>query len=230
MKRIEDFYLPGMPQQQVFLFFQKVYRLMKKISDSKLQPKLSHFSNAITAFDAALKSVPNNHLAEKVSVENKDRDRAFEAICREADMLLAENPALGQKLKSILSPYDNLSQKTDEEKVSLFNTFLAELENQLNNVLIDDTKLSDYVSLLKCSNRAYKQYSEAYKIELTGKCLTHETVRTRKEAEKTYKKTVEFINAMLIYNGDTEYGAITDQINHVIRKNKKVKHDGTVYV
>ncbi|MDR1201631.1 MAG: DUF6261 family protein [Tannerellaceae bacterium] len=226
MKRIEGFYLPGMSQRQVFLFFQTVHRLMEMIHDSKLQPKLRYFSNAIMTFDAALKSIPDNHLAEKISAENNNRDKAFEVICEEADILLIENNVFGQKLKNILSSYEDLPLKTNEEKIGMFNNFIAELENLIGEEdSIDDIKLLDHVSLLKRSNWAYKQYLEAYKIELTGKCLTYETLRTRKEAEETYKDVVEFINAMLIYNGDAEYGEIIDQINHLIHKNRKVEQE-----
>lgn len=226
MKRIEGFYLPGMSQQQAFLFFQKVYNLMEKIHDSKLQPRLRYFSNTIMTFDAAIKSVPNNHLAEKISIENNNRDKAFQAICKEADVLLEENNVLGQKLITILSSYSDLSQKTDEEKTGLFNNFITELENQVDEDTIDDeTRLFDHVSLLRRSNWAYKQYLEAYKIELTGKCLTYETLRTRKEAEEAYKKVVEFIDAMLIYNGEAEYADIIDQINNVICKYREAERE-----
>jgi hypothetical protein len=225
MKRIEGFYLPGMSQQQAFLFFQKIYLLMEKIHDPKLQSRLSTFSDAIMTFDTALKSIPNNHLAEKISIENNNRDKAFEAICEDADILLTENNDFGQKLKNILFSYDDLPLKTDEEKISLFNNFVAELENQLEEESVDDTHLLEHVTRLRRSNWAYKQYVEAYQIELTGKYLTYATLRTRKEAEETYKDVVEFINAMLIYNGDAEYADIIDHINQEIHKNRKVEQE-----
>jgi hypothetical protein len=225
MKKIEGFYLPGMTQQQAFLFFQRVYLLMEKIRDTKLQPRLRAFFDAFTTFDTALKSIPDNHLAEKISSENNNRDKAFEAICEEADLLLIENNTFGQKLKDILSSYDDLPLKTDEEKISVFNELVAELENQLTEDSIDDVQLLSHVTRLKRSNWAYRQYLEAYKIELTGRYLTYATLRTRKEAEVAYKDVVEFINAMLIYNGDAEYADIIDQINQEIHKNRKAEQE-----
>ncbi|MDR0748957.1 MAG: DUF6261 family protein [Tannerellaceae bacterium] len=222
MKKIEGFYLPGMTQQQAYLFFQGVYLLMENIHDAKLQPRLKAFSDAFMTFDTALKSIPDNHLAEKISSENNNRDKAFDAICEEADLLLAENNTFGQELKNILSSYDDLPLKTDEEKIGVFNNLVAELESQLAEDSIDNVQLLSHVTRLKRSNWAYKQYLEAYKIELTGKYLTYATLRTRKEAEVAYKDVVEFINAMLIYNGDTEYADIIDQINQEIHKNRKV--------
>lgn len=226
MKRIEDFYLPGMSQQQAFIFFQKVYHLMEKIHDTKLQARLKHFSNTIMTFDIALKSVPNNHLAEKIAIENNSRYNAFKAIYEEADMLSAENNVIGEKIKNILSSYSDVFEKTDEEKTGLFNNLMAELENQFDeDSLDDDIQLFKHISLLRRSNWTYKQYLQAYKIELTGRCLTYETLRTRKEAEEAYKKIAEFIDAMLIYNGDAEHGDIIDQINHVIGKNRVVEQE-----
>jgi hypothetical protein len=214
-----------MTQQQAFLFFQRVYLLMEKIRDTKLQPRLRAFSDAFMTFDTALKSIPDNHLAEKISSENNNRDKAFETICEEADLLLAENNASGQTLKSILASYDDLPLKTDEEKINVFNDLVAELESQLTGDTIDDIQLLSHVTRLKRSNWAYKQYLEAYKIELTGRYLTYATLRTRKEAEVAYKDVVEFINAMLIYNGDAEYADIIDQINQEIHRNRKVEQE-----
>jgi hypothetical protein len=225
MKKIEGFYLPGMTQQQAFLFFQRVYLLMEKIRDTKLQPRLKAFSDAFMTFDTALKSIPDNHLAEKIASENNNRDKAFEAICEEADVLMIENNTYGQTLKNILSSYDDLPLKTDEEKISVFNNLIAELENQRTEDSVDDIQLQSHVNRLKRSNWAYKQYLEAYKIELTGRYLTYATLRTRKEAEVAYKDVVEFINAMLIYNGDAEYADIIDQINQEIHKNRKVEQE-----
>ncbi|MDR1161466.1 MAG: DUF6261 family protein [Tannerellaceae bacterium] len=221
MKRIEGFYLPGMAQQQAFLFFQRIFLLMEKIHDAKLQPRLRAFSDAFMTFDTALKSIPDNHLAEKISSESNNRDKAFEAICEEMNLFTAENNAFEQKLKSILASYDDLPLKTDEEKIGVFNNLIAELEGQLTEDSTDYMQLLSHVTLLKRSNWAYKQYLEAYKIELTGRYLTYATLRTRKEAEGAYKDVVEFINAMLIYNGDAEYADIIDQINQEIHKNRK---------
>lgn len=216
MKQISNFYVRGMSQQQAFQFFKRIYNLMEKISDAKFQPKLRNFLDAIMTFDVALQSVPNGQLAEKVSYENDNRNNAFELICEQTELLLAENHELGEKISSILAGYTELPHKTNGEKTELIKNFVTELER----IRIDDDSLeinvSDTISLLKRSNWAYNQYLEAQKIELTGKCLTYETLATRKKAEDVYAEVVEFVNAMLVYNGDAEYADIIDQINKVI--------------
>jgi hypothetical protein len=205
-----------MSQQQAFHFFKRTHNLMEKISDAKLQPKLRNFLDAITTFDVALKSVSNGQLAEKISLENNNRNSAFEFIREQTELLLAENSELGKKISSVLSEFMELPQKTDEEKTELIRSLVGELERIHISDESSEIKISDSISLLKRSNWAYNQYLKAQKIELTGKCLTYETLATRRRTEDIYAEIVEFINAMLIYNGDEEYIDIIDQINHVI--------------
>ncbi|WP_280743487.1 MULTISPECIES: DUF6261 family protein [unclassified Parabacteroides] len=183
---------------------------MEKIADAKLQPILRNFADAIISYDVALKSIPNNQLVEKMAVENENRLKAYQAIRTQ------ENEQLGKKIEDILAVYDDPAHLNDEEKTELLNKIIADLETKLDETDFEEKEFFDSLSLLKCANWAYAQYINLHKIDLTGKCLTYETLKSRKQAENAYYHTVKFINAMLIYNGDSEYADLIDDINHLI--------------
>ena len=216
MKRIVDFYLPKMSQEQAFSFFQKVYNLMAEITDANLQPKLKTFLDAIRKFDVALKAVSNGQLAKKILSEDDSRKKAIEHIREQAGAMSANGCEIGGKIEAILDRHDWTPQQTDAEKTVVFDSIISEFERQVVNDDSLELSIADNISLLKRSNMMYKQYVEAHKMEVAGKCVTSETLRTRKEAESIYEDVVAFINAMLVYLGDMEYADLIDRINALI--------------
>lgn len=193
---------------------------MIQIDDHRFHPQLNAFEYAIEAFEKTLEPSSELQLKEKMREESSYGDEIWKRFNDAIDDLLnhttSEHKQIGKNIHKIVSSYDDPSSLSGLKKYSLTTEIIGNLEKKVSAGHMNHVDIYDIVAELKRSCWAYKQYLDAYNLELTGKRLTRESLEARKKAETAYYTVIEFLNAMFIYKGDEEYTEIIDKINEII--------------
>jgi hypothetical protein len=223
MKQIKKIYLRRIGQQYAYRFFENAYELMKLIADDKFQRVLPAYQKAVATYAEVMKPSSNSLLTMQIAIESECRDTLCNLISEKTKELLVDpvprTREIGKKIDSIFAAYARVfGEVPNKEKTELLERFIAELTEKLS---VADLNLVDFISTVAELNRSNWSLSELLKMhtyELNGSLLTLQRMEARKEMEKAYMDCITFINAMLVYNGDREFGDIIDQINQLVEQ------------
>ena len=209
-------------QQYALRFFENVYEWMKQIEDEKILPFLQTYRTALGAYREVMKPTPKSLLATQIAMENECRETLYKRTSEKAKELLEDpvlnNRKIGKKINDIFTAYDNLTDLPAGEKTEMLEKFMTELTEKFS---VEELYSVDFISVISELNRSNWSFSElikAQKNELNGRFITRNRMEVRKEIEVVYTECVEFINAMVVYNGDEEYAEVIDQINLIVGK------------
>jgi hypothetical protein len=222
MKQIQKFYLRRIKQQHALRFFEKVYEWMKQIEDEKIQPLLQTYQDAVIAYGEVMKPTPKNLLAKQIAIEKECRDTLCRKTYEKTKELLvhpvSQNRKIGKKINDTIKAYGKLVDLPAGEKTEMLEKLIAELTEKFSPNDLYSVDFIDLIAELNRSNWSFSELIKAHENELNGKFITRKRMEVRKEMEDVYMEVVDFINAMIVYNGDQEYTDVIDQINLVIEK------------
>ncbi|MDR2388188.1 MAG: DUF6261 family protein [Tannerellaceae bacterium] len=222
MKQIRKIYLRRIEQQHALRFFENVYEWIQLIEDKKIQPVLQIYRNAVTAYGEVMKPTPKSLLATQIAIENECRDtlckRTYEKTKELLDHPDSHNRKIGKKINDIFTAYEKLLDLPAGEKTHLLDKFITELTEKFSIEDLSSTDFIDIVTELNRSNWSFSELIKAHKNEMDGKFITRKRMEVRKQMETVYMESIDFINAMIVYNGDEEYSEVIDQINLIVEK------------
>ncbi len=224
MRRIEAIYLQSITQLRALRFFKDVYNKMGEIDDERFQIILRSYKYSLDLFHRALKTNPGKKLESKIHAENERCDILWDEFIRKTEQLMNDTDLAsrqtGNEVNNIFMDSDDIKRFKGVEKINAINTFLEIVSTKLTYKRLEHAGIADHLSELSRSNWVLKQLIDAHALEVTGKCLTRETLQSRKEVEKAFAIIVEFINAMVIYKGTDRYNRIINDINQLIENVK----------
>jgi hypothetical protein len=223
MKQIMRFYLPVIKDLHLSLhFFDDVYDCIKEIEDPRFQSVLQLYRTAMTSYNEAAKPSSNNLLTMHIATEDECRESLRDVIRERTDELLAHSNdhfrEIGQKIDTILSSREFSPGMTADEKTRWIDSLTAELWEKIDPVELLLTGLGECMTELNRANWSFSELSKARNDEIEGRILTSSIMSSRKEMNRAYQETADFINAMAIYNGETEYAGVIDRVNLLVKE------------
>lgn len=222
MKRINSAYLSGMSQIRTFRLLKDVYNKLEEIDDERFQVVCRSFRSGLENFHAALNSIPGKELSQKIARENSQCDHLWNGMRQQAEQLAAStditNRKVGAELESLLTEPEDITSLSGDEKIKAIECFISKACDRITYDHMDYAGIDTSLSELNRHNWVHKQYMDAFTLEAKGQCITRETLKARREIEKTYASVVEFVNAMVVYRGTSRYDAIIDAVNDLTDK------------
>jgi hypothetical protein len=214
-----------MEQQEALLFFEKVNEWIRGIEDQKFQPALQHYQQAVIVFNAAMEPATHNTLTIQISKEDECRNSAWQKIRKVTSELMSHPDTryreVGKKIDAILRDCGDPTLVPTLQKTNALNHLNAKLEKNISTEEANRVNLVDLIIELNRANWCYTELTKVRKVELARKYITPSIANARKHVEKAYQYAIRFINAMSIYNGDSEYADIIDNINLLIEQMRK---------
>jgi hypothetical protein len=215
MKQIERIYLRGVEQRRVLQFAQSVSSIMENINDSKFKPYCRRFRHSVSSFAEAIQAPIENGVSRLIDEEDRRRNRLLLEL-RELAQEQAQQKS-NSKAYETLAPTVHYSGMSEPDKTRAINSLLDELCDMYKEDALRKAGAYDIMAELDRSNINHAELLKANEQGVSGHFITRSSAQARERTEHDYQEAVDFINAMLIYIGDKDYGKEADEINGLIR-------------
>ena len=205
-----------------FEYFTEVIEAFEAAAGVKLKIAVLYalFKTAFETEDFVHKKIPKSDFTKEIKIADRNRDKTFRGLVFTFQGLLHHHDpdyvlAAG-RLTIILETYGNVSKISLYDETGAITNLVQELYNKHTNDLAA-LKLTDWIDRLSYENEAFrylvmKRYEEkAGKTRLTMK-------ECRAATEKAYANLVEYINSLIVIEGETEYLALVGVLNQITDK------------
>jgi len=231
MKKINDFNVVPMRQQQAFEFYNKVWENVKPLFDGEsaylpLQPVCEEFKLALDDFDISLKPLRKSEITRKLTEEDKNRNRAWKGLRTHVKNMLnsfdAETVECAMLMNNFIHLYGDPSRLAYTEKTGTLRNLIDDLEYKVKTAVMNRVGVAEWFDRLKSSNQSFIELMKKREVELKY-IESGQSLANRDRINQLYRKLVEQLNAhVLVGNKPDILADIVLEVNQIIDQERMV--------
>ena len=211
-------------------------QLVRAKSSQAIMAKLSDFvtpwETALQTFDVAYRKMTTAQQTKTVSNLDKERDSLYTGftgtVTNAKKSPIAAQAAAAEQVEEAIKRYGADASGEYEQQTmrteQLCSDLLANYQSQLTTL-----GLTAWVEALQAKNQEFQTAMNARTNDQAG-YVPSELSQLRLQLIAAYRNFVKMLNVVLIYEGDTAYATVVDQMNAEVRHYKQiiVRKGGTV--
>lgn len=221
---IRNFNLGRIPQMAFLAHMTNVKNHLAKEDATSLglEAVQSEFITALEEFEEALKPLQKSMLTEKIEEADNQRDKIlvnFTQHCR--TFVFFPEAEKSNSAKELLAEIDKFGKapqdKPRAEQTAIINSLLKDLDTPTHKQNLSNIWATEWVKYLAQTNTEFEKLYNERTYETSG----NEPGLSKKLRIKTYdsfKKLVQYINALATINGIEKYKNLIDNINKEIEQ------------
>ncbi|WP_203965503.1 DUF6261 family protein [Capnocytophaga stomatis] len=221
---IRNFNLGRIPQMAFLAHMTNVKNHLAKEDATSLglEAVQSEFITALEEFEEALKPLQKSMLTEKIEEADNQRDKIlvnFTQHCR--TFVFFPEAEKSNSAKELLAEIDKFGKapqdKPRAEQTAIINSLLKDLDTPTHKQNLNNIWATEWVKYLTQTNTEFEKLYNERTYETSGT----EPGLAKKLRVKTYdsfKKLVQYINALATINGIEKYKNLIDNINKEIEQ------------
>ena len=182
----------------------------------KLNPLFSEtYLPLYVAEDEAILKITKNSFTDERGDADRQRDQTFRGLVDTVNAGLnhfdAEVKEAAQKLKIVFNAFGNVAQlPLNEETSAIYNLAQELTEKHADNIA--KLGIAPWMNKLQADNQAYEALvTGGYEEEATKTELKAKTTRT--EIDKVVRQIIERIEALIVVEGEANYGEFVRRLN-----------------